>query len=442
MDVIFPEHATHVNSPPPQYKGKHTKFHKVSQWQNTKFHKVQKISQGFTKEKHKVSQGSQGFTRFHKVSQRKNTKFHKFHKVHKVSQGFTKAIHKVSQGSQGFTRFHNGKTQSFTRFHKVYKASKRQSGTFRVPAQQQQGPRSMGRREEGEEPYVCQSSSRHTSPQHERAVKCNATPSVLRLLADLGSSFDCASKQEISSVLSHGVCPDRIVFAHPCKMASHVTYAAERHVAMMTFDNELELVKVKRLYPAARLILRIACDDRGALYKVNCQYGASLHDTRHLLTVARQLNLDVIGVSFHVGSGCPEVDAWSVAISNAKRVFEEGAEIGFSFSLLDIGGGFPGETTTRIPFDDICDAVSSALEEHFPADSRVRVIAEPGRYMVGSALTLVVNVIAKRTVFRGNDGTVRVVASNRRWKTRVKESAVPASGDPRAQDSTASWPTS
>ncbi|XP_014671140.1 PREDICTED: ornithine decarboxylase-like, partial [Priapulus caudatus] len=161
-----------------------------------------------------------------------------------------------------------------------------------------------------------------------------------------------------------------------------------------------------------RLILRIVCDDSSALYKLNYQFGASLHDTRHLLTVARQLNLDVIGVSFHVGGGCPEVDAWSVAISNAKRVFEEGAEIGFSFSLLDIGGGFPGEPTAHIHFDDICDAVSVALEEHFPADSRVRVIAEPGRYMVGSALTLVVNVIAKRTVFCGNDETGTKEAEN------------------------------
>lgn len=87
------------------------------------------------------------------------------------------------------------------------------------------------------------------------AVKCNGEPALLRLLADFGVHFDCASRAEIESVLQviddeHG--GDRIVFANPCKVASHVRYAAGAGVRLVTFDSVGELVKMKKLHPDAR----------------------------------------------------------------------------------------------------------------------------------------------------------------------------------------------
>ena len=49
-----------------------------------------------------------------------------------------------------------------------------------------------------------------------------------------------------------GVAPEQIIFANPCKPASHVRYAAARDVHLMTFDNEAELTKVQQLDPNAR----------------------------------------------------------------------------------------------------------------------------------------------------------------------------------------------
>jgi len=43
-----------------------------------------------------------------------------------------------------------------------------------------------------------------------------------------------------------------------------------------------------------------------------------------------------------------------------------------------------------------------ALDTYFPATMGVRIIAEPGRYFVASAFTLVVNVIARRDVVTEN----------------------------------------
>ncbi|XP_014681873.1 PREDICTED: antizyme inhibitor 2-like [Priapulus caudatus] len=227
------------------------------------------------------------------------------------------------------------------------------------------------------------------------AMKCNDTPGVLRLIADLGVNFDCASKKEMSTVLDLGVSPERVIFASPCKIASHVKYAAEHDVAMTTFDNEHELYKIKRLHPGAKLVIRITTDDSKAQCPLSIKFGAKLADTRRLLTIARQLELNVIGVSFHVGSGSSDASAWSVAIRDAKRVFEEADEVGYAFSLLDIGGGYPGDRNASIDFDDICNEVNASLDEHFPEGCGVRLIAEPGRYMVASAFTLVVNVHSK-----------------------------------------------
>ena len=57
---------------------------------------------------------------------------------------------------------------------------------------------------------------------------------------------------EIQKVLSLGVSVDRIIYANPCKQASMLRYAAKHDVALMTFDNEAELHKIKSIYPDAK----------------------------------------------------------------------------------------------------------------------------------------------------------------------------------------------
>lgn len=83
-------------------------------------------------------------------------------------------------------------------------------------------------------------------------MKCNDSLSVLEVLNAMNVNFDCASKGEIAKVLSMGVHPERIIFANPAKPASHIRYAAAAGITTMTFDNETELHKIKKLYPDAR----------------------------------------------------------------------------------------------------------------------------------------------------------------------------------------------
>lgn len=58
--------------------------------------------------------------------------------------------------------------------------------------------------------------------------------------------------------------------------------------------------------------------------------------------------------SFHVGSGCEEAEAFAVAIQQARNVFDLAIDMGFDMTLLDIGGGFPGQQSAPIPFSAVC----------------------------------------------------------------------------------------
>lgn len=139
--------------------------------------------------------------------------------------------------------------------------------------------------------------------------------------------------------LDNGVPAEKIIFANPCKQASHIRFAAENGVRMMTFDNAEELHKIKSLHPQAQLVLRIITDDSNSVCKFSAKFGANLQTAGQLLRLAQELALEIIGVSFHVGSGCCNPKSFEDAVLNARRVFDEAEALGFNMRLLD-GEGF------------------------------------------------------------------------------------------------------
>lgn len=228
------------------------------------------------------------------------------------------------------------------------------------------------------------------------AVKCNDLPEIVKFLAALGTSFDCASKREIQQVLSLGVEPAQIIYANPCKTNSFIKYSRSVKVDLMTFDNELELRKMAQLFPEAKLVLRIKGNEENSVTKLNIKFGADLDKSYKLLKLAKQLDLHVVGVSFHNGSGCQDPMSYMRSIEQCRLAFDMARELGHEPHLLDIGGGFPGESGTCKLFEEMCSIINIALDKYFPTDCGVDVIAEPGRYFVASALTLCCMVTSKR----------------------------------------------
>lgn len=244
------------------------------------------------------------------------------------------------------------------------------------------------------------------------AVKCNPDVQLLSVLAEEGLGFDCASEAEIKLLLDLDVDPSRILYANPCKQPSQLRRAAEWNCNFTVFDGEEELVKTARLHPGAGLLLRIQVDDSRSACVLSDKYGAPIDQVPFLLQRARELNLNVRGVSFHVGSGgsgSDTPDAFVDAVARADHVFDLAREAGMSMDVLDIGGGFPGVDTEQLAFADIAAALRVALRRHFPASRGVEVIAEPGRYIAATSHTLAANIIGKKTEHATEDTPARTM---------------------------------
>lgn len=197
-----------------------------------------------------------------------------------------------------------------------------------------------------------------------------------------------------------GTSPDRIIYAQPCKTNSYVRFVKSVGVKQMTFDNADELHKIAKLFPGAELFLRIMTDDTSSMCRLSMKFGAAMDTTESLLALAKTLGLNVVGVSFHVGSGASDPMAFFKAVRDAHTVFQEAHTFGFNLRTLDVGGGFTGDT-----FESMAAVLDAALAEFFPAGSGIDIIAEPGRYYVSSAFTIACNIIARRTVEDPNPQT-------------------------------------
>lgn len=231
------------------------------------------------------------------------------------------------------------------------------------------------------------------------AVKCNNDPALLATLAALGAGFDCASSAEVEQVVAMGVSPDRIIFANPCKRPADIRSAAMRGITHSTFDTEAELLKLRRWAPGSRVLLRIRADDPGARCPLGNKFGAEEWEWEPLLAAAKRHGVPVDGVSFHVGSGATNPSAFSYAIELARRAFDLGAAYGFEMTVLDVGGGFNGgrvDVHGRVDLGGVPSAINSSLAKHFPEDSGIRVIAEPGRYFAETVATLATLVYGRR----------------------------------------------
>lgn len=228
------------------------------------------------------------------------------------------------------------------------------------------------------------------------AVKCNPDPVLLRFMARLGMNFDCASGHEIALVaaaLGGGPVASRAVFANPFKAPADLAEARRQDIRLMTFDSTDELEKLARQFSGAQLLLRIVVEDSHATCPLSSKFGAQLGEVDGILECVRRLRLNLVGVAFHVGSGCTSVESYAQALKDAHWTFGRARALGLpELSVLDIGGGFPGyDGEAPITFRDIADVVRLGIARLF--SKSVSVIAEPGRYFATAAYSLAVEVV-------------------------------------------------
>jgi len=217
------------------------------------------------------------------------------------------------------------------------------------------------------------------------AVKANPALEVVQMLAGMGSSFDTASRGEIDLVLDNGAVAERVSFGNTIKKERDIAYAYERGVRLFAFDSEVELEKLARVAPGAKVFCRILMECGGAEWPLSRKFGCSPEMASDLLVKAREMGLDAYGVSFHVGSQQTDLDQWDVAIGRAARMFSVLAESNVDLRMVNIGGGFPARYRAAVqPIEAYAAAVMRAFTKHF-GNKIPEIIIEPGRSMVGDS---------------------------------------------------------
>ena len=217
------------------------------------------------------------------------------------------------------------------------------------------------------------------------AVKANPAPEILSLLASLGSCFDTASVAEIEMSLAAGATPDRISFGNTIKKERDIARAFALGVRLFAVDSHTEVEKVARAAPGAQVFCRILTDGAGAEWPLSRKFGCEPAMAETVLLYAHALGLKAYGISFHVGSQQTRLDAWDVAVGEAKAIFERMLSHGIKMEMVNLGGGFPTKYLKAVPGQSsYANAIHDALTKHF-GNALPETIIEPGRGMVGNA---------------------------------------------------------
>jgi ornithine decarboxylase len=249
------------------------------------------------------------------------------------------------------------------------------------------------------------------------AVKANSTQQIIETLFKEGSSFDVASYNEFMQVYQyikhfdkkdkkHFVW-DKIIFSNTIKDKTTLS-KIKQYKPLVTYDNRDELKKLKDHCETAGLVVRLKVPDTGSQVEMSSKFGAEPADAQKLIQQAFDMGLKVEGISFHVGSQCTNFDNFTAALAITSEIFNDARKKGFNLILVDIGGGFPVPYDPQVPeFKVLASLLNSEFKRLFPDD--IEILAEPGRFIVATAATLVSEIIGKarrdgKIFYHINDG--------------------------------------
>ena len=226
------------------------------------------------------------------------------------------------------------------------------------------------------------------------ALKPLPHPAVVGTVLAEGGYLDLATTGEVQLAQRLGVAPGRCIHTHPIKRPEDIANALEFGVRTFVADNPDELRKFTRVAREVELLLRVSFRSPGAMCDLSRKFGCDPEDLLPLARLAADLGISVRGLSFHVGSQTPDATKHVEALGACTRLMAAARRERLGvFDTLDIGGGFPIDYVQ--PVQDIsrfCAPLRSVLGK---LPRRVRVIAEPGRYIVGPCAIGVASVMGR-----------------------------------------------
>ena len=226
------------------------------------------------------------------------------------------------------------------------------------------------------------------------ALKPMPHPAVVQTVYAEGGFLDLATTGEVELVARLGIDPQRCIHTHPIKRDRDIAAALARGMRIFVADNSDEVQKFARYKGAAELLIRVSFRSPGAVCDLSRKFGCDPESVLELARLAKKIGVEVRGLSFHVGSQAADSGKHVEAIEACAALLNEAhrEKLGV-LDTLDIGGGFPIDYAQRAPdIARFCSPIRAALAK---LPRRVRVIAEPGRFIVGPAAICVASVMGR-----------------------------------------------
>ena len=262
------------------------------------------------------------------------------------------------------------------------------------------------------------------------AVKANSNLAVLNVLAKRGSGFDIVSAGELFRVIRAGGDPGRCTFAGVGKTESEITYALEQGIYSFNVESEAELHYINEiagnLGKIAPVALRVNPNVDALTHKYistgksENKFGIDFDQIEKAYATASQAlpNIRLLGLQMHIGSQLTSVGPFVEAVSKvaplaAKLKQQHGIEffsVGGGIGIIYQGALDSGNPDWWESKDDMSTplTVAAYAAAIVPAlkDLGLKIIVEPGRYMVGNAGTLLTRVLYDK---QGTAKTFKVV---------------------------------
>ena len=233
------------------------------------------------------------------------------------------------------------------------------------------------------------------------SVKANSNLSILKLLVDKGAGLDIVSGGELFRAQKVDCAPQKLVYASVGKTDKEIKDAIEYGILLFNVESPAELDRINDiaadLSTRADVALRVNPDINPKTHayirtgKKETKFGMDLVLVKDILINRRCYpNLNIKGLHIHIGSQITEAKPFVNAIKKVKTLIEEVEAAGVNLEYLNIGGGLGIVYRNEKPqtADEFASKVLPLLE-----DISLKVILEPGRFIVGNAGILVTKVL-------------------------------------------------
>ncbi|MDR1723086.1 MAG: diaminopimelate decarboxylase [Tannerella sp.] len=182
------------------------------------------------------------------------------------------------------------------------------------------------------------------------AIKANANPHILALIAKNGMGADCVSGGEIQAALDAGFDPAKIVFAGVGKADWEINLGLENDIASFNVESLVELQVIdalaKEAGKKAPISLRINPNvDAHTHAKITTglqenKFGINYELLDDILDETKKLkNINLIGLHFHIGSQITDLAAFRDLCIRSNDLQDACEKRGIKLKNMNFGGG-------------------------------------------------------------------------------------------------------